>query len=43
MSGTTVMANKNVQAGWSETICISCTNDALGFTWDTVTLDNYNV
>ena len=41
MSGTTFSANVNVQAGYTETVCLSCTNAANGFDYDTITLDNY--
>ena len=37
------MANVNVPAGYSEIVCISCTNDALGYTYETITLDNYKI
>ena len=42
-TSTTVTANVNIGAGYSETFCISCTNDAGGLTLDTKNLDNYQV
>jgi hypothetical protein len=42
-SPTTVTGNTNSHTAWTETVCVKCTNDNGGISFDTVFIDNYQV